>query len=111
MSVPTGPVAPGTSFTVEATFVDANGNTVNQPITWASSDDTVLTVTGDGASGVSTATCTVDPNAADGATASGTATGTNVDGSTVATGSNNPFTITVQVTAPPPDLGVAVNIV
>lgn len=102
MPLPTGPVAPGASDTATYTAVDAAGNTVAGPITFASSDDTQLAVQGDGSTtGVSVVTWTYQ---------SGspvlTATFTNTDGSTVDTGTNDPFTFTGSVST---DLAVAVN--
>jgi hypothetical protein len=105
MSLPVSPVAPGTQFTGTYTAVDAAGNTLPGPITFASSDDTQLTVTGDGStSGVSVVTCDVVGQA--GNTAILTASFTNVDGSVTSTGTNNPFTVTIATTV---DLAVAVN--
>jgi hypothetical protein len=103
MSLPVSPVAPGTVFTGTYTAVDAAGNTVPGAITFASSDATLLDAVGDGStSGVSVVTCT--------AVAAGspilTATFTNSDGSTVAVGTNNPFTVTIGAAT---DLAVAVN--
>ena len=103
MSLPSGPVAPGTSDTATYTAVDASGNTVAGPITFTSSDDTLLTVSGDGSTtGVSVVNWT--------AVAAGspvlTATFTNSDGSVVDTGSNDPFTFTIAAAT---DLAVAVN--
>jgi hypothetical protein len=104
MSLPVSPVAPGTSFTGTYTAVDANGNTVPGPITFASSDGTLLTAISDGSvSGVSVVTCDA---IADGSPIL-TATFTNSDGSTVAIGTNNPFTVTISGVAT--DLAVAVN--
>lgn len=103
MALPVSPVAPGTTDTATYTAVDAAGNTVAGAISFASSDDTLLTVSGDGStSGVSVVTWT--------AVAAGspvlTASFTNSDGSVVATGTNDPFTFTI---AAPADLAVAVN--
>lgn len=101
MPLPTGPVAPGTSDTATYTAVDAAGVTVDGAMTFASSDDAALTVDGDGSTtGVSVVTWTY---------LSGspvlTATFTNSDGSTVNTGTNNPFTFEGVSS----DLAVAVN--
>ena len=103
MSLPSGPVAPGTSDTATYTAVDQSGNTVPGPIAFTSSDDTLLTVSGDGStSGVSVVSWT--------AVAAGsptlTATFTNSDGGTVATGLNDPFPFDIVA---PVDLAVAVN--
>ena len=103
MSLPVSPVAPGTVDTATYTAVDAAGNTVPGAIAFTSTDDTLLTVVGDGSvSGVSVATWT--------AVAAGspilTATFTNADGSTVNTGTNDPFTFTIGAAA---DVAVAVN--
>jgi hypothetical protein len=103
MSLPVSPVAPGTTFTGTYTAVDASGNTVPGAITFESSDGTLLTATGDGSvSGVSVVTC--DAIAA--GTPILTASFTNPDGSVVAVGTNNPFTVTIAVAE---DLVVAVN--
>jgi hypothetical protein len=103
MSLPVSTVAPGTVFTGTYTAVDAAGNTVPGAIAFTSTDDTLLSVVGDGSvSGVSVVTCT--------AVAAGspilTATFTNADGSTVNTGTNDPFTVTIGAAA---DVAVAVN--
>jgi hypothetical protein len=105
MALPVSPVAPGTVGTATATAVDAAGNTVPGAIAFTSTDDTLLTVVGDGSvSGVSVVTWT--------AVAAGspilTSTFTNADGSTVNTGTNDPFTFTIGAAA---DVAVAVNVV
>lgn len=101
MSLPSGPVAPGTSDTATYTAVDADGNTVAGPITFASSDDTQLTVSGDGStSGVSVVSWTYL-----GGSPVLSATFTNPDGSVVDSGSNDPYTFVAQAV----DLAVAVN--
>jgi hypothetical protein len=105
MAVPTGPVAPGDVFTVTATFVDAAGVTVNEPIDPVSSDASIVTVVSDGAVGVSVLTCTAVAIGSAQVTSSATNPS---DGSVVSTGTNNPFTVTVAAAA---DLGVAVNVV
>ena len=103
MPLPVSPVAPGTTDTATYTAVDAAGNTVPGPIVFASSDDTLLTASGDGSTtGVSVVTWT----AVAAGTPSLTATFTNSDGSVVNTGVNDPFTFTI---AAPVDLAVAVN--
>jgi hypothetical protein len=103
MSLPVSPVAPGTSFTGTYTAVDADGNTLPGPITFTSSDESLLTVTGDGSdTGVSVVTCD--------AVAAGspilTASFTNADGTVTSTGTNNPFTVTIAAAV---DDAVAVN--
>jgi hypothetical protein len=101
MPLPSGPVAPGTSDTATYTAVDATGVTVPGPIVFAASDDTQLTLSGDNSeSGVSVVTWTYlsgSPTL--------TATFTNSDGSTVDTGTNDPFTFSGTSA----DLAVAVN--
>lgn len=92
MSLPVSPVTPGTQFTGTYTAVDASGNTLPGPITFTSSDDTLLTVSGDGStSGESVVTC----DAVAAGTPTLTATFTNPDGTTTSTGTNNPFTVTI----------------
>jgi hypothetical protein len=103
MSLPSGPVAPGASFTGTFTAVDAAGNTVPGLITFTSSDGSLLTATGDGSvSGVSVVTC--DAIAAGSPVL--TATFTNPDRSIVTTGTNDPVTIVIAAVV---DLAVAVN--
>jgi len=103
MSLPVSPVAPGTTDTATYTAVDAAGNTVAGPITFTSSDDAALAVSGDGSTtGVSVVTWTYNSG-----TPILTASFVNPsDGSSVTTGTNNPFTFNGTA---PTDLAVAVN--
>lgn len=105
MPLPTGPVAPGTSDTATGTAVDASGNTVvDATVTWTSSDDTLLTVVDNGSNaGVGSVTWTA---LGDGGVL--TSVGTNADGTTTSTGTNNPFTFSVTA---PVDEATLVNVV
>lgn len=105
MPLPSGPVAPGSTDTATGTAVDTDGNTVaDAVVTWTSNDDSLLTIVDNGSSnGVGSVTWTV---VADGGVL--TSIGTNPDGSTTSTGSNNPFTF--SVTSPVVD-ATAVNVV
>lgn len=105
MALPTGQVNVGDTGDFTATAVDENGATVSGlAVTVASSDDTLLTVTGSSDAGVFTGTWT--------AVAAGSPTLTasvlNPDGSTVDTGANNPATF--QIGAPVPTVATAVNL-
>jgi hypothetical protein len=96
MSIPTGPIAPGDTGTFLATAADANGNPVPTAVpVVASSDETILSITSDGAAGNSTITYT---GIADGA-AQVTGSFTNLDGSVADTGAGNPATFTVATPA------------
>lgn len=105
MPLPTGPVAVGATDTYTATALDADGNVVTAAVVSAvSSDDTVISLVDNGSNnGVDTGTWTA---VADG-TASIAASATNVDGSVVTSGTNNPDTITV---AQPVDLATQVTL-
>ena len=103
MSLPVAPVAPGTTDTATYTAVDTAGNTVPGAIAFTSSDDTLLTVAGDGSTtGVSVVTW----NAVAAGSPILTATFTNSDGGTVSVGTNDPFTFMIGAAV---DLAVAVN--
>ena len=105
MALPGSPVAPGATDTYTGTAVDASGNTVVAAVvSVVSSDDTIVSLVDNGSTGgVDTGTWT--------AVAVGTATltgsATNVDGSVVTGGSNDPVTITV---AAPVDLATQVTL-
>lgn len=105
MAIPTGPVAPGATDTYTATALDANGAPVTGAVVLtASSDDTVVSVVSNGSTdGVETGTWT----AVAAGSATLTSTATNVDGSTVDTGTNNPDVITVSL---PVDLATSVSL-
>ena len=98
MAVPTGPVDVGQSFQVIATAALADGTEASQAtLTVSSSDETVLTATflSSGVEGPTLGSGTVECNALAAGSATVTVTATNPDGSVVAAGTDNPFTVTV----------------
>lgn len=94
MPVPANPQV-GDTFTQTGTAVNEDGSTNTEAVvTWETTDPTVLSFTDSGSnSGVGMAVFTA---VAEG-TAQGTAVATNADGTTVATGDGNPFSVTVTV--------------
>lgn len=96
MPIPSGSITVGATGTFTATAADSGGNPVAAAVpTVTSSDDTILTVSSDGAPGMSTITYTA---IADG-TATVTGSVTNADGTVVSTGDGNPATFTVAAAA------------